>query len=233
MSGRPSLLRDYLLLARVSNLPTAWTNVAAGLAAAGAPLAAGLLPAASVSLFYTAGMFLNDAFDAPFDEVARPDRPVPSGRVSRAHAFAAGGALMALALVALAFARHPGAALGAGALLAAAIVFYDAKHKQRWYGPVVMGLCRALVYVTAAAAAAAVTAPVVAAAVVMWSYVIGLTLVAKRAGPAAGSLVPWLLAGISLVDAAVIAFFGHPVAAVAAVTGFALTLALQRVVPGT
>jgi 4-hydroxybenzoate polyprenyltransferase len=225
--------RDYLLLARVSNLPTVWTNVAAGLAAGRAPFDAGVVPAVSASLFYVGGMFLNDAFDAPFDAVARPDRPIPSGRVSRREAFAAGAALLVAGDLILLAAPNARPAAGAGAVLAAAIVFYDARHKNRWYGPAVMGLCRALVYVLAAAATATVAPAVLVAAGVIWLYVVALTAASKRAGPAASELVPWLLAAISLVDAAIIAFFGFPAVAAAAVVAFGATLALQRVIPGT
>ena len=54
----------YLRLGRVSNLPTVWTNVLAGATLAGARPAVGRFAVLCgiVSLFYVAGMFLNDAF---------------------------------------------------------------------------------------------------------------------------------------------------------------------------
>jgi hypothetical protein len=61
---------------------------------------------------------------------------------------------------------------------------------------------------------------------------VALTVVAKTAGK--GSLVPWLLAGICIVDAIMIGgAAGSLQLAAAAAAGFVLTLALQRVVPGT
>jgi hypothetical protein len=58
--------------------------------------------------------------------------------------------------------------------------------------------------------------------------------VAKQAGPRIGPSIPWLIAGISLVDGAVILSCGGGAAAAAfGVVGFALTLLAQRVVPGT
>ena len=81
---RRSKLRAYLLLARVSNLPTVWTNVTAAHVVADASLATLLTGIVSISLFYTGGMFLNDAFDAAFDTAIRSDRPIPAGDVSRA-----------------------------------------------------------------------------------------------------------------------------------------------------
>ena len=224
--------RAYLLLARISNLPTVWTNVLAAVILAGAPPAAVMPAIVAASLFYTGGMFLNDAFDAGFDARMRADRPIPAGDVSRAEVFAAGAALIAAGEGTLWWALHPGPALAWGVALAAAITFYDVKHKGQSFGPVVMGLCRALVYAVAAAAAVgAVSAPVAIAGGVMWLYVIGLTWVAKNAG--LGHAVPWMLAGICLVDAAMLASVGQPMLAAVAATGFPLTLAFQRVVPGT
>ncbi|MFA5910447.1 MAG: UbiA family prenyltransferase [Vicinamibacterales bacterium] len=224
--------RAYLLLARISNLPTVWTNVLAAVIVAGAPLGLVMPAIAAVSLFYMGGMFLNDAFDAEFDARMRADRPIPAGDVSRAEAFIAGGALIAAGEGLLLWSPHPQPALAWGLALAAAITFYDYKHKGQSFGPVVMGLCRGLVYgVAAAAAVGVVGSPVVIAGVVMWGYVIALTWVAKHAG--LGHAVPWMLAGICLVDAAMLVIVGAPVLALAAAAGFPLTLMFQRAVPGT
>ena len=81
VTARRPRWRAYMLLARVSNLPTVWSNVLAGTMAAGAATidagsAVRVLLAAS--LFYTGGMFLNDAFDADLDARVRPERPLPA-----------------------------------------------------------------------------------------------------------------------------------------------------------
>ena len=231
-AGKRSRPRAYLLLARISNLPTVWTNVLAAYVMAGAPRES--LPIASIaaSLFYIAGMFLNDAFDAPFDAKARPDRPIPNGDVSRSEVFVIGSAFMIAGAALLFLLPHPIPALVWGAALALCIVFYDYQHKGRAFGPVVMGACRALVYCTAAAGAIGmVPTPVAVAAIVMWIYIIALTWIAKTQG--LGHLVPLLLAGICFVDAAMIAIAGAPQLALVAAIGFVLTLSFQRVVPGT
>ena len=65
-----------LRLGRVSNLPTVWTNVLAGTVLAGSiptPFPMGLLLLA-ISLFYVAGMYLNDAFDRQFDASEENER---------------------------------------------------------------------------------------------------------------------------------------------------------------
>lgn len=232
VAPRRTRARSYLLLARISNLPTVWTNVLAAVIVAGAPVTAIVPAIVAVSLFYMGGMFLNDAFDADFDRRARADRPVPAGDVSRREAFAAGAVLIAVGEGLLLWAPHAMPALSWGLALAVAITFYDFKHKGQSFGPVVMGLCRALVYCVAASGATGLLSlPVVMAAIVMWLYVIALTWVAKNAG--LGYAVPWLLAGICLVDAVMLAMAGEPMLALIAATGFPATLALQRVVPGT
>lgn len=243
---RRSRWRAYLLLARVSNLPTVWSNVLAGLAAAGAASGwpgsfaadgSGTLLRLSlgVSLMYTAGMFLNDYWDEAFDRRHRPDRPLARGEVNRPEVLATGSALL-LGGIAIAAAGTSGpwslAWLGS---LGVAIVYYDQHHKQNPFGPLVMGLCRGLVYcVAAVVATGTVGTPVLAAAAGLTFYVAGLTIVARRLGPTGGAAVPLLLAGISLVDALVVlACGGSPALAGIAALGFPLTLAFQRLVPGT
>lgn len=189
MSPAARRWKVYLRLGRVSNLPTVWTNVAAGAWLTGAPPspALWLLVAAAMSLFYTGGMFLNDAFDREIDARQRPDRPIAAGLVSAGHVFAVGFGLLAggeiLVGCAAAQASAGSAPLVAGAALAGAIVLYDAWHKQNPMSPVVMGLCRALVYVTAALVARrslSLMQAVVPGAVVAWCYLIGLTYAAKQ-----------------------------------------------------
>jgi len=185
------ILPVILRLGRVSNLPTVWTNVLAGLALASGAGAAGPAITASLivalSLLYVAGMYLNDAFDRDIDAEERPERPIPSGAVDAGTVFGVGFALITMAIAVLAVTSYAAPhgtgwyAAAAAAGLAAVIVFYDMNHKSNALGPVVMGACRALVYVTAAVAV--VAAPPVdlyIGAGVVWSYVIGLSYIAKQ-----------------------------------------------------
>lgn len=280
-------LRTALRLGRVSNLPTVWTNTLAGavLAGTGGYGAQFALMLLAFTLFYAGGMFLNDAFDAPFDAAQRPERPIPSGEIGARAVFAWGFGLMAAGIALLAwFGVAPALA---GLTLATAITFYDWHHKQNLFGPVVMGLCRVLVYVGAGLCVTlALPDRLWIGAALLWCYLIGLTYVAKQenldrvenlwpllflaapaaygawlaaAQPVAG--VFWLLfsgwmlvalwflrrrakgdvpravvsliAGISLLDALLIAATGAPALAALAVAGFGVTLFLQRYVAGT
>ena len=180
--------RVALRLGRVSNLPTVWTNVTAGVVLAGGavePVRMVLLLAA-LSLFYIAGMYLNDAFDRGIDAQERPERPIPSGQVSTQMVFGAGFFMLAAGEGILALASYGiegGRGLSpfvAGLALAAAIVYYDYRHKTDPMSPVIMGVCRALVYVTAALAVApGLSSVVLWGAGLMLAYLIGLTYAAK------------------------------------------------------
>ncbi len=183
-------LSTLLRLGRVSNLPTVWTNVLAGVTLGGAsahsaPERIGLLCGA-VSLFYIGGMYLNDAFDREIDARERPERPIPSGEISAGAVFAIGYGLLAagLALVAVLALSRAGTGwppVGAALALAVAIVFYDAYHKDNPLSPVVMGINRVLVYVLAALSVrASFTPALLLGCGALLSYLIGLTYVAKQ-----------------------------------------------------
>ena len=63
-------MRTFLVLGRVSNVPTVWTNCLAGwLLAGGGEWTRFAWLCAGATLVYLGGMFLNDAFDAEFDAV--------------------------------------------------------------------------------------------------------------------------------------------------------------------
>jgi hypothetical protein len=178
-----------LRLGRVSNLPTVWTNVLAGAVLSGAtitPLSLALLLLA-LSLFYVAGMYLNDVFDREFDAVAYPQRPIPSGAVLARTVFTIG--LLGLAtgellLIALGYGVEGGQGWPpalAGLCLAATIVYYNARHKNNPYGPLLMGLCRVQIYLTTALAVApTLSENVWWGAGLLFAYIIGLSYIARQ-----------------------------------------------------
>lgn len=147
-----------LRLGRVSNLPTVWTNVLAALALSGSlggwPA---LALASSMTLYYLGGMYLNDAFDRHIDAVERPQRPIPSGQVSAGLVFFLGFSWLLFGFIQLLKESHrQGTPLLypalSGLALVACIVGYDVYHKQNPLSPLLMGMCRVLVYVSAALA---------------------------------------------------------------------------------
>src|SRR5688572_33059243 len=85
LTRRTPSFRTLLVLGRVSNLPTVWSNCLAGWwLAGGGNLVKFPLLVFGVTLLYVGGMYLNDAFDADFDRQHRKERPIPSGAIAEA-----------------------------------------------------------------------------------------------------------------------------------------------------
>lgn len=173
---------------RVPNLFSAPPDVLLGAAlttAAGGTVSAPMLAVlvfASVCL-YAGGVVLNDYFDASRDAVERPERPIPSGRVSRRTAGVSGAVLLVVG-VGLAFVAGPSSAAIATAL-ALAVVLYDAVLKGTVGGFLAMGSARTfnvLLGVTAANTVGDVLdAPLaVAVSVVVGSYIALVTFMAAN-----------------------------------------------------
>jgi 4-hydroxybenzoate polyprenyltransferase len=179
MNSAP-LLRTLLVLGRVSNLPTVWSNCLAGWWLGGGgnhwKLPFLLL---GVSALYTGGMFLNDAFDEEFDRQRRAERPIPSGKISAKLVWRFGFGQLALGILLLLFCGKVAAA--AAMILAFSILLYDFTHKFFTASPWLMGACRFWVYVVAGAAGADGLNgfPIFCGAALAF-YVVGLSYVARR-----------------------------------------------------
>lgn len=215
-AARPSRMLAWWQLLRAANVFTAASNVIAGFLIVQhrfEPVATLAVLIASSSGLYLAGMVLNDFFDAEVDAVERPDRPIPSGRVSRSTAGVVGWILLASGVLAAWFAawlsHRPTAGL-IGSLLAIAVVQYNSRLKSTWAGPVAMGWCRTLnVFLGASIAADLSDEPIAwAFAFGVGTYTVGLTYVARSemVGNLARSLrirnlVTRLLQGFIVIDA--------------------------------
>ena len=169
-----SPLQSYLELLRLPNVFTAVADVAMGFFFVQAAWAfsddpqhvllpigawvAGLLATAS-ALLYSAGMVLNDVFDAELDREEQPYRPLPSGRISLSSARWLGWQLLTLGIMlssgaAVMLGKFPPAHTDSfviawlpaivAAVLAVLIVLYNAGLKRTPLGPLAMGGCRAL-----------------------------------------------------------------------------------------
>ncbi|MCB1207937.1 MAG: UbiA family prenyltransferase [Verrucomicrobiales bacterium] len=205
-----NLMRAWLELSRISNLPTVWTNALAAWAVAFGGFQyyqLGMLMLGG-SLLYTAGMILNDVADVRFDRQFRPERPIPSGRVSLTAAWFVSSAMIGLGAWFMMVLGGANGWLVTGLVLA--IIGYDFYHKP-WAGSViVMGACRTLLYLSVGYAAGAgrhirmnsdggnarfsidsattwhwprlswdLDGPLLMHAVVIGFYIVGLTLVAR------------------------------------------------------
>jgi 4-hydroxybenzoate polyprenyltransferase len=203
-------------LVRLPNVFTAPPDVLAGAAVAVAvgaavdPVTVAALCVAS-AFVYAGGTALNDVADAEADARERPERPIPSGAISRADALL----VAAVALVAgVALATTLGGVLpGATALLLSlVVVLYDVALKGGPGGYLAMGGARGLnVLLGLSVAGASALEPWAAVVpVVLAVYVASLTRMAEGetggatrstvAGAGAGALVAGL-AAVAAVDA--------------------------------
>jgi hypothetical protein len=140
----------WLQLLRLPNVFTAVADVMMGYLVAFhdlQPIENFALLAVISALLYLSGIVLNDAFDADVDARDRPDRPIPSGRVSLKAATAVGwgmltaGLILAWCLSYMANDWRPGVV---ATLLAACILLYDGALKRTLLAPLIMGECRML-----------------------------------------------------------------------------------------
>ncbi|GAA5497354.1 hypothetical protein Rhal01_03548 [Rubritalea halochordaticola] len=175
------MFKALLATGRISNLPTVWSNVLVAFVIIFGlnperkdlvtvthtldmwlPL---LITCIAASLLYVGGCFLGDAIDAKFDEQHKPDRPIPSGVLSRKGVFTGAIAMLALGSVIPFIITHglipaekrPDSWLHLLAipLLVAAIVLYSWLHKKTpWYGLPLIGACRFCLVVFGGAMAA-------------------------------------------------------------------------------
>jgi len=282
-------LYGYLALARISNSPTVVSNTLAGGALAGALWPDGKLGLIAIAmvLFYTAGMYLNDLMDYAVDCRERPERPLPAGIVSRSAAVAVALTLFGCgSLLLWSVGLRP---FLSGLVLIALIICYDRWHKSNPLSPLLMALCRLMVYITAFLAFSIQSlSTLLIPGSLLVLYVIGLTYIAKTENKPSmtnvsivatlflptvyftarqlqqvqwvtlplilfftiwvaysvsfafrspkrqvGRTVGQLIAGISLLDALVLATAGSLFGVLLALAAFGLTLSLQRYVRGT
>lgn len=246
----PIAWKAYAQLTRPANVVTAISDVIAGTAIATLylgsvdwqwPVEALLLVCLSTIGLYAGGVVYNDVFDAKLDAEERPERPIPSGRVSLRSASLFGGVLFAIGVLAAG-----GVSLLSG-LIAGAIVLsclvYDkwAKHNVV-FGPLVMGLCRGLNLLLGMSLFSAVLPQVWALACIPIVYVAAITVI-SRGEVHGGKRLPLLFAGLlyALVIAALVYFgvmrsgsvLGIAITAVFAMTIFMpLVRAIRTEAPG-
>ena len=164
---KPSMIHSLFVLARISNLPTVWTNCLAAWAVNASVgenlrslpewidpsvLDGSVLPFLLLggSLLYAGGCTLNDAFDYSFDLEHNPDRPLPSGVLPCSFAWTAGIVqMLAGGWIMIVPANCSVVWVG---LLVGSIIAYDYLHKK-WIGSMIlMGACRFLLWASAATA---------------------------------------------------------------------------------
>jgi 4-hydroxybenzoate polyprenyltransferase len=149
-------LIGFLRLMRPANIVTSIADILAGVAIAGYVVndgnayqwqSIGLLIFSTIGL-YGGGVVLNDVFDAELDSKERPERPIPSGLITKNGA-ALFGIILLLAGIAAAASVHITGWFSSSAMISIAIavcaVVYDKWMKHSGFlGPLSMGVCRGL-----------------------------------------------------------------------------------------
>ncbi|MEU4475288.1 SCO3242 family prenyltransferase [Micromonospora sp. NPDC023888] len=224
-------LADLAELVRAPAALSVPGDVVAGAAAAGAlgprtPALAG----ASV-LLYWAGMAANDWADRGLDAVERPERPIPSGRVTPAAAvgLAAGLTVAGVGLAAAVGGRR---AAALAVPLAASIWGYDLLAKNTAAGPAVMAVCRGLDVLLGASGGRVSRA--LPAAVTVAAHTWTVTALSRREVSGADAALPMrTLAGTALVAASAAIPPGRPAEQVGVRNGSArIAAALPAVLAG-
>lgn len=211
---RMATLRTLLILGRVSNLPTVWSNCLAGWLLAGARLNesfALLLLCLGGTCLYLGGMYLNDAFDAQFDQQHRPERPIPSGAIRVEAVWGWGFAWLGVGLACLFLFGKVTMILAL--LLTLSILVYDAVHKMFAFSPVLMAACRFFLVVVAASSVPKYRfdyfdhffGQAIWSALALASYIVGLSYIARReTGGGALSFWPCLFLAVPILLAGIV-----------------------------
>jgi 4-hydroxybenzoate polyprenyltransferase len=180
MAAATTYLRTLLVLGRVSNVPTVWSNCFAGwLLAGGGDWSRFLLLTFAATCLYVSGMYLNDAFDASFDLQHRAERPIPCGAIRVEAVWAWGFGWLGLGLACLS--GFGQTAIICALLLVVAILVYDAIHKIFALSPLLMAACRFfLVLLAASAGRNGITGLVIWTALALAAYIVGLSYLARK-----------------------------------------------------
>lgn len=201
MSPLNRTLKGWLELLRPPNLFTVPGDPIAGFILAGGGADGDFMPATLVALaaclLYMAGLIWNDCADAREDANSRPSRPIPSGRVKRAHALTV-AAVMAAGAVALAWRATPTAGYVALLLAVLVLAYNFVARRQVAAGVVSMGLCRGVSVLLGAAAAWGTQAAGIPAEAGTTNGVPGVLkafVVPPLGGNYESYMLPWVAAG--------------------------------------
>jgi 4-hydroxybenzoate polyprenyltransferase len=141
-------LKYYLQLMRPANLITAIADIMAGLSMAKFTFSTETLSIQTILLLsistvglYGGGVVFNDVFDAELDALERPERAIPSGKVSKQNASILGVLLLILGVFCAFWVSLESMIIAFIVAILALIYDKFGKH-HNILGPINMGLCR-------------------------------------------------------------------------------------------
>jgi len=213
---RAGSLRGWLELVRPPNLFTVPGDILVGAALAGVATQRVLpvLAAVLISvLLYSSGLILNDFMDRHTDTKQRPGRPIPSGRVNAANAYAVAVMLMGTAII-LSIMTGLTQLWGMAAIISGLIVLYNGPaRKIPAVGFTVMGLCRGCnVLLGASVVGSPLLLPVLAGAGMESLYIICVSLLAHGEADKTPPLWKWGLPAAVIAATGPIMYLSLPTA---------------------
>ncbi len=179
---------------------------------------------------------MNDIYDADTDRVKKPNRPIPSKRVSLKNAYVFTITLFLIALSLLLFFPYKKTVL-AGIILLAAIIAYDKLHKIYPQSIILMATCRLMIFVVSALAVAGIISLFVATAgSLQFIYTLAISMIARHENskkvPYKFPVIPTMIACISILDGIVLTLLASPAWMVAGIGGMVLTRLGQKYIRG-
>ena len=177
-----------LLIMRPANIITAIADVIAGVAIVGyltsdvmdqeLVLQIVLLSIATAGL-YGGGIVFNDIFDIEQDKINRPERIIPSGKLSLKQARFLGKTLFIIAIVS-AFCVSAFSGYIAIAIMISALVYDKYGKHQAFLGPINMGLCRGLNLILGMSIASGLDPKYYAIGILPIIFISAITLTAQK-----------------------------------------------------
>lgn len=141
-------MKYYLQLMRPANLVTAVADILAGLSLAKFIFSTDTLSIQTIILLgistiglYGGGVVFNDVFDAELDAIERPERAIPSGKVSKQNATILGVLLLVIGIFCASIISSESMIIAFSVAVLALVYDKFGKHNA-FFGPINMGLCR-------------------------------------------------------------------------------------------
>jgi 4-hydroxybenzoate polyprenyltransferase len=140
-------IKAFIELMRPANVITALTDILAGMSIVGflfnlSEIDSVLFLGISTMCLYAGGVVFNDLFDHALDQIERPERALPSGRIKKNEAIFGGIVLLVIGIFCAFWQSNLSGIIAV--FITVLALFYDWRGKHMTiFGPLNMGLCRA------------------------------------------------------------------------------------------
>lgn len=178
-------IKAYIQLLRPANIVTSVADIFAGISIAGFTFTSDFESIKTVILLsiatkglYGGGIVFNDVFDAELDAIERPERPIPSGKVTKTNATLWGSFWLLMGIVAAFFNSTQSGIIAIVVAILALVYNRFGKHRDI-LGPINMGLCRGGNLILGMSAVATVPASLWWLGIIPVIYIAAITMVSR------------------------------------------------------